>query len=154
MQIVDMAHLRPIDFSGDRFKYERRKTKKEYWVKLTTESKKILCYYWSEDLAPTDKIFPFIPKSCINLKEEYREYSNYRKRVNTTAIELGKLCGVDKNFTTYVMRHAWATQALNLGVDIMKIKDGLGHENLETTQRYLEEFDSSVIDDLNEMITT
>ncbi|MCI5057835.1 MAG: site-specific integrase, partial [Flavobacteriales bacterium] len=154
MQLVDMAHLRPIDFDGERFKYLRRKTKKEYWIKLTAESKQILEYYMDEKAEPTDYIFPIIPKSIRgNSGAEFKAYTNYRKRMNNAANEMGKLCGVNKSFTTYVMRHAWATQALNLGVDVVKIKDGLGHESLETTQRYLEEFDDAVIDDLNDMIT-
>lgn len=101
-----------------------------------------------------DFLFPIIPKHAWgNPEKEYTTYKSKLKKINQTAHVLGEKIGIKQSLTTYVMRHAWATQALQLGIDVVKIKDGLGHDSLETTQSYLEEFDNDVIDEMNDLIT-
>ena len=45
--------------------------------------------------------------------------------------------GMEKSLTCYVFRHSVATHLLKRGVDVSYIGRLLGHESLNTTQRYL-----------------
>lgn len=48
-----------------------------------------------------------------------------------------KQSGIEKEVTSHTLRHSFATHLLEMGLDIMSIKDLLGHENINTTLVYL-----------------
>ena len=45
--------------------------------------------------------------------------------------------GILKHITTHVLRHTYATHLLEMGLDIMSVKDLLGHADIQTTLIYL-----------------
>jgi site-specific recombinase XerD len=45
--------------------------------------------------------------------------------------------GIRKEVTTHTLRHTYATHLLEDGLDIVSIKNLLGHANIETTMIYL-----------------
>jgi integrase/recombinase XerD len=45
--------------------------------------------------------------------------------------------GITKNATVHTLRHSYATHLLEWGMDIVSIKELLGHERIETTLVYL-----------------
>jgi site-specific recombinase XerD len=45
--------------------------------------------------------------------------------------------GIEKDVTTHVLRHSYATHLLEMGLDIMSLKDLLGHSDIQTTLVYL-----------------
>lgn len=45
--------------------------------------------------------------------------------------------GVQKRVTSHVLRHSYATHLLEMGMDIMTLKDLLGHVDIQTTLVYL-----------------
>ena len=67
--------------------------------------------------------------------------------------ELAKQCDINETITTYVARHSWATTAKRLGYSNELIAEAMGHEyGNKITNIYLDNFDQSVIDELNEKV--
>jgi site-specific recombinase XerD len=48
-----------------------------------------------------------------------------------------KKCGLIKDINVHTLRHTYATHLLEFGMDIVSIKDLLGHSRIETTMVYL-----------------
>jgi site-specific recombinase XerD len=48
-----------------------------------------------------------------------------------------KAAKITKEVCVHTLRHSFATHLLEDGMDIMTLKDLLGHENIETTLAYL-----------------
>ena len=51
--------------------------------------------------------------------------------------EAAKKSGIKKHVTSHVLRHTYATHLLEMGMDIMTLKDLLGHSDIRTTLVYL-----------------
>ena len=79
------------------------------------------------------------------------KYKNHPKVVNGECVlpvlsnqksnaylkEIANLCGIEKNLTTHLARHTFATTVtLSNGVPIETVGKMLGHKNLRTTQHY------------------
>ena len=54
---------------------------------------------------------------------------------------------------TYTARHTWATLARDYGAPISVISAGLGHTSEEMTRVYLKDFDVSMLNQVNSMVT-
>ena len=51
--------------------------------------------------------------------------------------EAKKHSGIDKQVTTHSLRHTYATHLLEMGLDILSLKEALGHATIQTTMVYL-----------------
>lgn len=60
-----------------------------------------------------------------------------QKGVQWAVKQAAKRAGVLKNVQVHTLRHTFATHLLEDGLDIITLKDLLGHENIETTMEYL-----------------
>lgn len=60
-----------------------------------------------------------------------------QKGVQWVVKTLCKKAGIRKEVTTHTLRHTYATHLLEDGLDIVSIKELLGHANIETTMIYL-----------------
>lgn len=64
--------------------------------------------------------------------------SRYSQRGVQWAVQQAKKdAGIVKEMTVHTLRHTYATHLLEDGLDIMTIKDLLGHECIDTTMIYL-----------------
>ncbi|MBC8988466.1 tyrosine-type recombinase/integrase [Pedobacter sp. N36a] len=63
--------------------------------------------------------------------------------------EIADLCGLDKNLTSHIARHTFATTVTLLnGVPIESVSKMLGHSNIRTTQHYAKILDIKVSEDM------
>ena len=50
---------------------------------------------------------------------------------------IAKEAGIQKDVHTHTLRHSYAVHLLEDGLNIVTLKDLLGHESIETTMEYL-----------------
>jgi integrase/recombinase XerD len=150
MNFADIAKLRMSDIEQDRIYYNRSKTGKPLSVKLTEATRSILSTYMAGK-TEDDLVFPILKRDTPELR--MKDLYNERKTFNNYLKKIAKALEIEGNLTSYVARHSWATIAKDLNIPISVISEGLGHEDIKTTQIYLDDFDTSVIDDANKLIT-
>jgi len=98
---------------------------------------------------------PLLPRAKAIL-DKYRGSTNYRllpvcsnQRFNGYLKEIADLCGIDKDITSHLGRHTFATTVtLSKGVPIETVSRLLGHTSLVTTQIYAKVVDRKVADDM------
>jgi integrase len=140
---ADLAHLKKANIIEGRIQFSRQKTNRKYDISLTEKSNTILNYYLKK-YSGSEYIFPIINRS--NPIEQYKDVEWARNRYNKKLQKIAGLCGIEKNLTSYVSRHSFATLAKNKGIPITAISEMLGHESVKTTQVYLDSLPSDMID--------
>lgn len=152
MNWSDMAKLKLSNINDGKIKYIRSKTDKEYSIKVNNQIQSILDYYIfgkSKD----SFIFPIITR-ISDPELILKDIKNGLKTTNKHLKRIAKLCNIETNLTTYVARHTWATIAKKMNYSVEIIAEGLGNEDIKTTQIYLDDFDDNVLDDANDLITS
>lgn len=149
MNFSDMAYLKKTDIKDGRIQYRRKKTNKVYDIKVTDSLKRILDYYINSQ-REVEYIFPIINRVDPTLQD--RDIRWARIRYNRKLKSLALLCGIEQNLTSYVSRHSFATQAMLQQVPINAISSMLGHSSLKTTEIYLSNLPSNILDDYNAKI--
>lgn len=150
ISFIDLAFLQVSNLIDGRIRYQRKKTHKQYDIKVSENLSIILSYYLTGK-KPSEFIFPII-KSDI-LHEQYRDIDWGRKKYNKWLKKLAERCGIKERLTSYVSRHSFATILKYNNVPVTAISEMLGHKDLKTTQIYLNSLPSEVIDSYNDLIT-
>ncbi len=71
------------------------------------------------------------------------------QKSNAYLKEIADLCDINKNLTTHLARHTFATTVtLSNGVPMESVSKMLGHKSLKTTQHYAKILDRKVSDDM------
>jgi len=75
---------------------------------------------------------------CFNGNDgEGRPVALSARGVQWIVREARKRSGIQKEVTTHSLRHSYATHLLEMGLDIISVKDLLGHADIQTTLTYL-----------------
>lgn len=146
MSFVDAAFLKKSDIQGSKLIYRRHKTNQELQVKIIEPVQTIIDRY---TVADSPYLLPII--ACPGV-DERRQYESALHRVNHDLKEIGKMLKISIILTTYVSRHSWASIAKYKKISINIISDALGHDSIVTTQTYLDQIDSSIIDQANDLV--
>tara|TARA_R110000764_G_scaffold240089_1_gene342324 strand:- start:97005 stop:98258 length:1254 start_codon:yes stop_codon:yes gene_type:complete len=150
MNFIDMVKIRVRDISNGRLYYGRSKTGDPFSVKITDGLQKILEYYL-KDKEPQDFLFP---TNYDGSSKHYQKYKSQRRRMNERLKVIAKDAGIEGSFTTYYIRHSWATIAKYMGISTEIICEGLGHSSIKTTEIYLKDFENAILDEANERIVS
>lgn len=145
ISFTDMAYLTPNNIIDERVVYKRRKTHKDYSVKLLPKAEQL----FQELHLDTNKyLLPILPNDIV--EDSLRAKKIIQQFIKTTNKYLKLLsiqAGLYSQVTTYTSRHSFATIAKRLGYSNELIAEALGHEyGNKTTNIYLDTFDTDVID--------
>jgi integrase/recombinase XerD len=154
LNFTDLASLKWDNIKDGELNYFRAKTKEEFQFKLHPTAVQILDHYKNlEGNSDAGYIFPILYKrhaTSLSIRDRKKKIL---KRVNKDIKELAKSVGIEKNVTTYVARHSYATALRVNGISKEMIGQSLGHEDTKTTDIYLDDIGDPVMDDLiNSMI--
>jgi integrase len=150
LNYTDMAYLTKENILNGRLEYYRKKTKKFYSIAISEKAMNILNLY-SRGKKKNEFIFPVIKrKTPIDRRNDI---VNALKIHNKRLGKMAKDLGIEGNITSYVARHSWASIGRMMDVPIDVISEALGHENVKTTQIYLESFERRVVDGASNLIT-
>jgi site-specific recombinase XerD len=128
LRVSELVRLKVSDIDSERMmvKVEQGKGKKDRYTILSQRLLAELRTYWKEHRPPI-YLFPNAKGGPISIDYAQRIY-NWAK--HKAQIHKGK--GI------HTLRHCFATHLLEAGVDLVTIKTLLGHNSLQSTQRYLQ----------------
>jgi integrase len=149
MNLTDIAKLKIKDIQNGRILYRRSKNAKPFNIKINDQISEILGFYII-DKKQDDYVFPIISaesKSSVTIQiREFRHVTNHALK------RWAKKLNINPSLSFNTARHSWATIGKEMNIPIAAISEGLGHNDIRTTQIYLDSFNEEVIDNANEMI--
>ena len=150
MNFIDLVQLKAKAVTDSCLYYGRSKSDHPFAIKIVPELMKILEYYL-KDKTPEDYLFP---TNYDGSTRHFQKYKSQRRRMNERLRIIAKDAGIEGDFTTYYIRHSWATIAKYLGISTEIISEALGHRSLRTTEIYLKDFDNRVLDETNSLVVS
>lgn len=145
MNFQDMMLLKWNDIRNGRIYYTRSKTKKKINLEVIEPVQEILNYYKAQK-RPTQYVFPILTKEKMTPQQIMNRKVKVLKIYNESLKEIAKKVNVDKNITSYVGRHSFATILKMIGTPIEKISEMMGHSDVSITIAYLKEFSDEDLD--------
>lgn len=73
------------------------------------------------------------------------------QRLNSYLKEIGTICGINKELSTIVARHTFATLMLTMGMPLETVSHMMGHSNTKTTRIYAKLVVSKITNDLTRL---
>lgn len=132
--------------------YIRSKTKGLFDFKLHAKALMIANYY-REHKINTDYLFPILLHNNLTPKQiDYRR-QKILTSFNRDLKDIGRLCDIDFELTSYVARHSMASNLKEIGVSTDVISQAMGHGNIQVTQVYLKKFGNEVVESAMEKLT-
>lgn len=127
------VRLCDLDFDRKQLRVVQGKGKKDRYVPLSEHLIRGLKKYIEAE-KPKDWIFNGQPIGRAGGDFENR-YS--QRGVQWVIKQVSKQAGILKDVHVHTLRHSYATHLLEDGMDIITLKNLLGHQNIETTLEYL-----------------
>lgn len=146
ISFIDAAFLKRTDIQNGVLTYRRHKTDQVLHIKIIKPIKELVDRYSIKD---SPYLLPIISRPG---NDERKQYEAALHRVNNALKIIAGMVKLPIPLTTYVTRHAWASIAKSKNVPVNVISDALGHDSIATTQIYLASIDTSIIDEVNELI--
>ncbi len=149
ISFIDMAFLKINNIVDGRIHYRRQKTGKPYDIKITEQLSSILDFYLG-DKNGNDFIYPIVKR--ISLENQHRDIRDARIKYNRRLKKIAKLCGIEENLTSYVSRHSMATNLILSDVPINALSKMMGHSDLQTTEIYIKNLPTHIMDEYQERL--
>ena len=128
VRVSELGRLKVSDIDSERMmvRVEQGKGKKDRYTILSQRLLEELRTYWKVHRSKS-WLFPNAKGGPLSIDYAQRIYN------------LAKLkAGIHKGKGIHTLRHCFATHLLEAGVDLVTIKTLLGHNSLQSTQRYLQ----------------
>lgn len=149
MNLADLCFLKVENIVDGRIQYQRKKTGKQFDIKLAPEILPIIAYYM-QGKEKSAYLLPVIKRTTD--EEQDKDVLWYRKTYNKRLREIATLCGIEGRITSYVSRHSFATHAEELDLPLRVISNMLGHTKLATTEIYLRGLPTSKMDEFQDKL--
>ncbi len=130
LRVSEVINLRLQDIDRERKQLfiHCSKGKKDRYVRLSPMVLDVLeQYYKMSEVKPMNYVFEGTEKG--------KPYTS--RSAQQIFTDAKNKAGILKSLSFHNLRHSFATHLLEKGVDVLFIKEILGHFNIETTQRYL-----------------
>ena len=151
ISFTDLAYLTRNNIIDGRIEYKRRKTHKNYIVKLFPEAEILLQQF---EVVGSKYLLPILPNDAV--EDSLKTKKVIRQFIKTTNKYLKRLSvevGLGSPVTTYTSRHSFGTIAKRLGYSNELIAEALGHEyGNKITNIYLDTFDTEVLDAMHQHV--
>jgi site-specific recombinase XerD len=131
---VRSVRLADLDFDRMQLKVVQGKGKKDRYVPISEHLVRGLKTYISAE-KPAEYLFGgnnIASRAGGDFDSRYSQ-----KGVQWAVKEASKRAGIIKEVSVHTLRHTFATHLLEDGLDILNVKELLGHEDIETTLVYL-----------------
>jgi len=128
------VRIKDIDFDRQKLHVVQGKGKKDRYVPLSAHLCRGLHKYIE---AENPDIWLFNGQPEANRKGGDFDSRYSQKGVQWAVKQAAKVAAIKKDINVHTLRHTYATHCLEDGMDIMTLKEMLGHESIETTLLYL-----------------
>jgi Site-specific recombinase XerD len=127
------VRLRDLDFDRKQLHVVQGKGKKDRYVPLSEHLIRGITSYLAEE-KPKEWLFNGLPV----IHQGVASHTRYSKKGAQTAVKQAVIsAGIIKDAHVHTLRHSYATHLLEDGLDIVTLKNLLGHSKIETTMEYL-----------------
>ena len=128
VRVSELVRLKVSDIDSERMmvKVEQGKGRKDRYTILSQRLLAELRSYWKEHRSPI-YLFPNGKGGPLSIDYAQRIYNWAKQKAQ-----------IHKGKGIHTLRHCFATHLLEAGVDLVTIKTLLGHNSLQSTQRYLQ----------------
>lgn len=147
----DMCKLKWENIANGTIHYTRSKNHREYDYILHPKALEVIDYFKGYPLqSDAGYVFPFLSSIHDTPRKIDQRIESALKDFNEDLKEMAEAVGWQRKFTSYSLRHGFATHLRNNDVDITIIKEALGHELEKQTAVYLDDLDDQpVADEIN-----
>lgn len=151
ISFTDLAYLKQSNIIDGRIEYKRRKTHKNYSVKLFPEAISIIDPLYSPD---REYLLPILANGIVeDSVSSKRIIHQWIKTTNKYLKRLSEQVGLYSPVTTYSSRHSFATIAKRMGYSNELIAEALGHEyGNKVTNIYLDSFEEEALDAMHKHV--
>ena len=143
----DLAKLKyRINVRGNEINYTRSKNRRKYDYQLHSKALAIIEWFKTCKLqSDAEYVFPILMQFHDTPKKIDARIDSALKDLNEDLKAMAKEIKLEKDLTSYVARHSFATNLRQKNVDMSIIQEAMGHETQLQTMTYLDEIDDSVI---------
>lgn len=143
----DMAKLKyKVNIKGNEINYTRSKNKRKYDYQLHSKALAIIEWFKTCNLqSDGEYVFPILMQMHDTPKKIDARIDSALKDLNEDLKSMAVKIKLNKDLTSYVARHSFATNLRLKNVDLNIIQEAMGHETQLQTMTYLEEIDDTVI---------
>lgn len=128
--------LRDLDFDRHMLHIVQSKGKKDRYVPLSKHLVRGLQAYIAAE-RPQEWLFNGQPYGHQGRAGGDFDSRYSQRGVNWVVKSAARAAGIRKEISAHTLRHTYATHLLEDGLDIITLKELLGHERIETTMEYL-----------------
>ncbi|MCW9705216.1 site-specific integrase [Fodinibius salsisoli] len=156
IRFSDVANLKWNNIKDSTLSYTMDKTGKTKTIPLVMQAIDILNHYGykSNNNNSDHYLFPLLDNN-----DDYTDFA-YQKRqigsknalINKYLKKVAKSADINKNVSFHIARHSFADYARKSKMDLYTISKALGHSNLQTTEKYLKNFDQDgLTEEMNQL---